>query len=103
MLQYNRYHLTYASTPEATSNLLTPVPPLGTKTKLRAVQLPARKSARGLVPKKHFPMDTDCAMVDTYPRDASMYCFILMTLKSTSQYYEQKKFREAVDDPKDIL
>lgn len=92
-----------ANTPVATIHLLQPVPSLRTKTNLHAVHLPVRKSAKGLIPKKQFPMDMDCATVDTHPRDASMYCFISLALKSSSLYYEPKTFREAVDGPEGIL
>jgi hypothetical protein len=90
-------------TPETNIHPVTSDPALGTKTKLRAVHLPVRKSARGLIPKKHFPMDMDCAMADIHPRDASMYCFISMALKSSSLFYEPKTFREAVDGPEGTL
>ena len=74
----------------------------GVKRPLPAVGLPLRKSARGLVPKRHFPMDVvgDFASL---PAAVSMCCFISMALKSGSLYYEPSTFQEAMDGPEGEL
>ena len=66
-----------------------PVPVSGTKKKTQPVALPSRKSLRGLVPKKYFPMEAN----------PTIESFHSLAMKFLSFFLEPKNYKEAMNGP----
>ena len=62
----------------------------------RPAAVPVRKSLRGLVPKKLFPIEMEGACAVHQSPDVSMSAFISMAFKAISLFYEPKTFTEAM-------
>ena len=72
------------------------LPPATTPSDTRVVGIPIRRSLRGLIPRKLFPMDDDSVGSGGFIGTLSMTSLISLALKTTSLYYEPKTYKEAM-------
>lgn len=69
----------------------------------RQVSIKLRKSLRGLVPKKLFPMDTFGSCAAAEPSTMPMSCCISIALRGSSLYYESQTYKEAMNGAESAL
>ena len=69
----------------------------------RQVSAPLRKSLRGLIPKKLFPIETFSSYASTPSSPLPMSCYISMALKGSSLYYEPQTYKEAMNGDESAL
>lgn len=88
--------LTDVETPDAVDISATTDPLVISPPIVRPVALPVRKSLRGLVPKKMFPIEMAGACAVHLSPSVSMSAFISTAFKAISLFYEPKSFAEAM-------
>jgi hypothetical protein len=69
----------------------------------RQLTIPLRKSTRGLIPKKLFPMETFGSYAAVETSTLPMSCCISIALKGSSLYYEPQTYKEAMGGAESAL